>query len=150
MSDMNEDNLNFKTELKKLYDCADNINDLCLISGEELTKSHIILECNHKFNYIPLFDDIVKQKKIRRFNTNNLEVHQFRCPYCRIIHNEILPYIPTERKEKLIGINSPYSCIMKHHVMCEWVCIKGANKGIKCKNDANYIGEKSYCSNHYK
>ena len=150
MSDIIEDNLNFKLELKKMYDYNDDIHDLCLIGRVELTKSHIILVCNHKFNYIPLFDDIVKQKKIRRFNNNDLEVNQFRCPYCRIIHNEILPYIPTEKKEKLIGINYPHSCRMKHHIMCEWVGTKGSTKGIKCKNDANYIGGTSYCSNHYK
>ena len=145
----NEYNFNFKMELNKIDDC-DDAKELCLISGMALTKSHIALTCNHKFNYNQIFDDIIKQKKIRRFNNNDLEINQFRCPYCRALYNEILPYILTERKEKINGVNSPSSCRMKHNVMCEWVGLKGSNKGFKCKNDANYIGEKSYCSNHYK
>lgn len=149
MSDMNEYNLNFKTELNKLDDCYDN-REVCLISGAPLTKSHITLTCSHKFNYIPLFNDIVKQKKIRRFNNNDLEINQFRCPYCRIMQNEVLPYILTERNERINGVNSPISCRMKHTIICEWIGLKGTHKGVKCKNDANYIGEKSYCSNHYK
>ena len=149
MSDMNEYILNFKTELLKLDDHPD-MRELCLISSAPLTKSHIVLTCNHKFNYIPLFNDIVKQKKIRRFNNNDLEINQFRCPYCRIIQNEVLPFISTEIKERINGVNSPISCRMRHTVKCDWVGLKGPNKGFKCNHDANYIGEKSYCSNHYK
>lgn len=34
----------------------------CLITDEKLRKDHITLECGHKFNYIPLFKDVLFQK----------------------------------------------------------------------------------------
>lgn len=34
----------------------------CLITDEKLRKDHITLECGHKFNYIPLFKEVLFQK----------------------------------------------------------------------------------------
>ncbi len=34
----------------------------CLITDEKLRKDHITLECGHKFNYVPLFKDVLFQK----------------------------------------------------------------------------------------
>ena len=59
-----EGNTNFQNLLMEAI-CApdDENNKLCLISNQELEKQHIILQCKHTFNYIPLFKEIVKQKK---------------------------------------------------------------------------------------
>ena len=34
----------------------------CLITDDKLNKDHITLECGHKFNYIPLFKEVLFQK----------------------------------------------------------------------------------------
>ncbi len=34
----------------------------CLITDEKLTKDHITLKCGHKFNYVPLFKEVLFQK----------------------------------------------------------------------------------------
>jgi len=34
----------------------------CLITDEKLRKDHIVLKCGHKFNYVPLFKEVVFQK----------------------------------------------------------------------------------------
>ena len=34
----------------------------CLITDEKLQKDHITLKCGHKFNYIPLFKEVIFQK----------------------------------------------------------------------------------------
>jgi hypothetical protein len=40
----------------------DNSINKCLITDERLRKDHITLKCGHKFNYIPLFKEVVFQK----------------------------------------------------------------------------------------
>ncbi len=42
----------------------ENANVTCLISNVPLEEYHIKLDCNHGFNYTPLFKEIVRQKKI--------------------------------------------------------------------------------------
>jgi len=34
----------------------------CLITDEKLRKDHIVLKCGHKFNYVPLFKEVLFQK----------------------------------------------------------------------------------------
>ena len=38
-------------------------NNLCLISNTILEKNYITLECGHKFNYMPLYYELLYQKK---------------------------------------------------------------------------------------
>ena len=63
---------NFYEELYKSLDAKEETNvnvieNLCLISNEPLTEHFVTLDCNHKFNYLPLFNDIFNYKK--KFNT---------------------------------------------------------------------------------
>lgn len=71
-----ENDIDFFKELKKIT--ADKMKPLsaaseshvmesdtdprCLITDEKLRKDHIALECGHKFNYIPLFKEVLFQK----------------------------------------------------------------------------------------
>lgn len=79
-----------------------NQDNLCLITGEPLSDNHIILPCQHKFNYIPLYNEIKKQKicflpnkKSHSYlETQKLRQNQIKCPYCRTIVDGILPPIP--------------------------------------------------------
>ena len=36
--------------------------DLCLITQQPLEEHFIVLDCNHKFNYLPLFHEVKRQK----------------------------------------------------------------------------------------
>jgi len=71
-------------------------DNICLISKEILHPNHITLVCNHKFNYIPIYKEVLYQKT--KFNTlyevTKLNSNQIKCPYCRTITNKLLPFIP--------------------------------------------------------
>ena len=41
---------------------AINENNICLITGDKLTDHSVELKCGHKFNYIPLYNDIKNHK----------------------------------------------------------------------------------------
>ena len=70
-----EGNIDFFAELYKSLDDEDNQNktaeddNLCLITNQPLTEKYVELNCSHKFNYIPLYNDIYNHKK----KYNNME-----------------------------------------------------------------------------
>lgn len=111
-----ENNIDFYKELySSLYEediktnnDVDNNGDLCLISNLPLKDCFVKLNCGHKFNYEPLYKDIFNHKK--RFNNleqskNKLGLHQIRCPYCRNIQNELLPFYEDLGLPKENGVN---------------------------------------------
>ena len=66
-----ECDIDFFKELKQMSAAATTENEQqpasdttqrCLITDDKLTKDHITLECGHKFNYIPLFKEVLFQK----------------------------------------------------------------------------------------
>jgi len=67
-----ECDIDFFKELKKMSAAAAATNECdqptaettprCLITDDKLTKDHITLECGHKFNYVPLFKEVLFQK----------------------------------------------------------------------------------------
>jgi hypothetical protein len=83
-------------QLLELYkDDLSEESENCLISREKLDNSMIQLKCGHKFNYESLLKDIYNHKLM--FNSFErgmcrLNSFQIRCPYCRTIQNELLPY----------------------------------------------------------
>jgi len=120
-----ENNIDFYNELySSLYDnentdfsiCIENDNkdnnsndsDLCLISNTPLVYNFVELKCGHKFNYGPLYKDIFNHKK--KFNNmeqikSKLKQNQIRCPYCRNVQDELLPYYENFGYPKEHGIN---------------------------------------------
>ena len=98
-----EGNIDFYAELYKSLDIEENEekteedNNLCLISNQPLTDTHIQLICGHKFNYMPLYLDIKNHKQL--FNSlegtsTRLNIDEIRCPYCRKKQIGLLPYYP--------------------------------------------------------
>lgn len=147
----------FYSELKKTVEeetPQTNHSDekVCLISGEPLEPLHIKMECGHSFNYIPLFKDLQSYK----CTTNSggyytysdylyLKEHQIRCPYCRQVQENILPYLPDIEQHKVRGVNYPPSLSMGNN-MCSYVFKSGKNKNRSC-------GKKCFrdmCHQHYK
>ncbi len=147
-----EDNLDFKSALFDDND-LDTDSNICLISQQKLTRSHISLPCEHKFNYMPLYNEIYKQKQKNLFEVCNLGVNQIKCPYCRTVFDKLLPYIPSECVLKSNGVNYPFKYCMENTIKCQWQKIKNTCI-IKCNKVAQYMGANEmgandYCKTHY-
>jgi hypothetical protein len=118
----------------------------CLITNDPLNAFHVTLTCGHKFNYEPLYQEVLRQKG--RFGVHNyyekIGMHQIKCPYCRTFTNQLLPYIGSHPIiKRLNGVNAPVSMCMP---------------GIECSHDnhnscgANAFYEHNsnlYCLRHY-
>ena len=105
-----EGEIDFYTELYKSLDINDIEEDdnICLITNKLLTDKYVKLECGHKFNYTPLYNDLKNHKK--KFNlmegsSSKLRINEIRCPYCRSIQTKLLPYYEELGLEKLNGVN---------------------------------------------
>lgn len=100
-----EDDINFYEAIKN-PDANEDEDDtpMCLISNIPLQPNHVSLACGHKFNYEPLFNDITNHKnKFNMLEKKTLNISEIRCPYCRTIHNELLPY--NSSFPKIHGVN---------------------------------------------
>lgn len=138
----------------------------CLITDEPLRRDHITLQCGHKFNYVPLFKEVLFQKcpllpknlssniittyttpsvnhhhttplpsyqsQVHKpgvhsimynssFNleTNKLQYNEMKCPYCRAITPNILPYYPYPDVSKVKYVNIPPNLSLPT-VSCEY------------------------------
>jgi len=130
-------NNNLENELENELEDESN---LCLISGDRLNNTRIELTCGHKYNYIPLYNEIRNQKHGIR---NNLRCFQIKCPYCRNIQNKILPYRDLIGINKIYGVNYPKKyCLMQNK--CNIVLKSGPRKGEVC----NRLCDSEMCSYH--
>ena len=109
-----EGNIDFFSELYKSLDIEENQqktaedDNLCLISCQPLTTNFVKMICGHKFNYIPLYNDIKNHKqKFNSLEGNNsqLKYDEIRCPYCRNKQTELLPYYEGLGLDKVHGVN---------------------------------------------
>ena len=122
-----EGNIEFYDELYKsltintsnTIENTDTSNNICQISGLQLTENHVTLECKHKYNYDTLYKEICKQKYVfrtyniealskddyQRFREENVDYY-IRCPYCRHVQFTLLPYYENSGCEPKYGINS--------------------------------------------
>jgi hypothetical protein len=106
-----EGGLDFYAELYKSLDIEEESEEdknICLITNEPLTANHFTMDCGHKFNYIPIYKDIINHKQ--KFNgmeggNGVLGTHQIRCPYCRKKQDKLLPYYPELGLAKVNGVN---------------------------------------------
>ena len=111
---------------------TENSNEKCLISHDKLYDPYITLNCSHKFNYIPLFNEVRNQKHKNNYQNRHLRVNQFKCPYCRQIQNKLLPYSSNIDGVSLItGVTKPikYSMFDKK---CQTIIKSGKRKGQPC------------------
>lgn len=138
-----EGEIDFYAELAKENSLEETNDDTCNITGEQLGEYHITLLCGHKFNYEPLYNEVKTQKMPHSvFNPNirikgSLNVKQIKCPLCRNIQSQILPWIPSlVNCPKIYGVNSPvmYSMYLNK---CDYVLKYGKNKGQKCNKQCN-------------
>ena len=93
------------------------------------------MECGHKFNYIPIYKDIINHKQ--KFNgleggNGKLNMNQIRCPYCRKKQDTLLPYYEDLGLAKVHGVNF-YNPSIKHS--CNHYYNKGEQCGYKYPNE---------------
>ena len=110
-----EGDIDFYAELYKSLDDVDeniiissNDDNKCLITDSPLTENFVTMKCGHKFNYEPLYKDILNHKQ--KFNAmesskSTLMTHEIRCPYCRKVQAELLPYYEELGFPKKNGVN---------------------------------------------
>ena len=99
---LKEENIIYNNELNdELHD------DLCLIDGLRLENNYITLECNHKFNYLSLYNEIVYQKTKKILDNSKLRINEIKCPYCRNISNKLLPFFKYYEIDQIKGVNFP-------------------------------------------
>lgn len=133
-----------------------NDNNICLISKEPLQPNHITLACNHKFNYIPIYKEVLYQKTKSNtlYEVTKLAANQIKCPYCRSITNKLLPFIPYPSIKNAKYIHAPDTqCIPT--TKCSHT-IKKRNgepsSETKCNKNALYYQAENllFCPQHYK
>jgi hypothetical protein len=114
-----EGEINFFDELYKSLDIEDTNHDednKCLISNTLLTDKFVELKCGHKFNYVPLYNDLINHRT--KFNameggSTRLNLNEIRCPYCRNKQDTLLPYYEEFGLHKVNGVNF-YEETLKH------------------------------------
>lgn len=135
---------NATTDINDTHTHADD--NSCLITYQPLNAFHVQLKCGHKFNYEPLYQEVIRQKG--RLGTHSfhqhIASHEMKCPYCRSMTNRLLPYIGTSPHpviKRITGVNAPAHMCMPG-VPCS------ANK---CHANAFYeYNEKVYCFRHHQ
>jgi hypothetical protein len=125
-----EDDIDFYAEL---YSSLDNEittdkEKTCLITDEPLIDRYVTLDCNHSFNYVPLYKDLVNHKT--KFNgmesSGLLKNGEIRCPYCRQKQAFILPFYKDLGLKNVSGITTKpeavYSSSFDYSIkMCQYV-----------------------------
>jgi len=117
-------------------DATDDADNYCLITKERLHPNHVTLSCNHKFNYIPIYKEIVYQKNKANttFEITKLSYNEIKCPYCRRITRKLLPYIPYPSVKQIKYVNSPDELCMSTMKCCHVFkhtqkCVTGGDVG---------------------
>lgn len=124
----------------------DDLNDnLCLIDGLRLENNYITLECNHKFNYLSLYNEIVYQKTKKILDNSRLRINEIKCPYCRKISNKLLPFFKYYEIDQIKGVNFPLNYCFKIN-SCEYM----DKKNNKCNNSACITKFGIFCNKHLK
>ena len=137
MNYVTEGQFDFFKELNS--ECSDDENTkICMISHTPITYNSVKLECNHEFNYLPLYKELLLNKSYRII----------KCPYCRNVTDKLLPYVALAGVEKIYGINSPKSLCMDGP-KCLYKLKNGKNKGSECGKDGVESQEGTFCVKHF-
>ena len=78
----------------------------CCISGLPIDEENgVTLECGHTFNYKSIYNDVVNTKKHSALEITKLNIDEIRCPYCRNVQKNLLPYKKNIILKKTNGVN---------------------------------------------
>lgn len=145
-----EGNINFFSELQKKVDIPlQDDKDKCKITYQPLQHNSIELSCKHKFNYLPLYEEILQQKKFfSSLETCRLKSSEIKCPFCRCITHKLLPFIPLTNVKRVYGVNHPKTYCMKSYE-CNYIYVRGKKKNMMCKKDAYQSVAGTFCTGHH-
>jgi hypothetical protein len=125
-------------------------DNFCLLTKEPLDNIHIKLECGHKFNYIPLYREIVMQKTTGMSSTgyyysHSLKRNEIKCPYCRTVQDKLLPYLEYDGVNKTTGVNQPKTLSMSVQTCSHIEYKKGKKQSSTtcCKEQSSTCKEQS-------
>jgi hypothetical protein len=139
-----------------------DIDSCCLLTKELLNDIHVTLSCGHKFNYIPLYKEVVIQKTSAGMTSNGyynsctLRLNEFKCPYCRTVQDKLLPFLNYDDVKRLRGVNGPEALCMKAR-MCEHIETSNKRKKKNTKketssacecNAIHLVNGAYYCKKH--
>jgi hypothetical protein len=134
----------FLNYLSENAENAEN-NEKCLISNELLVSNYITLECNHKYNYIELYNEVVEQKTKKILDNSKLKLNEIKCPYCRAISRNLLPYFKYYNTKPIRGVNYPPDLSIKLNE-CEYI----EKNSELCGKNACITKFGNFCNNHVK
>ena len=117
----------------------------CLISNEVLQPNAITLECNHKFNYIELYNEVVEQKTKKILDNSKLKLNEIKCPYCRAISKNLLPYFKYYNTKPIKGVDYPPDLSIKLN-QCHYI----EKNSELCGKNACITKFGNFCNNHIK
>ena len=140
-----DDNNDLNDDLNDHLNDDLNNNETCLIDGLKLQSNFITLECGHKFNYMSLYNEIYYQKTKKILDNARLKINEIKCPYCRNITHNLLPYFRYYNVECVKGINFPHSLSIKLNE-CQYI----DKKNNKCTNNACITKFGIFCNKHCK
>ncbi len=148
-----------QNEHEDKHDNGDIISDLqeddnCLLTKEPLHSVYIKLSCGHKFNYVPLYREVIVQKTIGMspngyYTSHSLKRNEIKCPYCRNIQDKLLPYLECDGVKKIYGVNYPIKLSMTSQP-CMYSATSKKGKISTCKQCAIECYNGTYvCKKHY-
>ena len=117
-------------------------DNYCLLTKEPLDNIHIKLTCGHKFNYIPLYREVVMQKTSGMSSTgyyysHSLKRNEIKCPYCRTVQDKLLPYLEYDGVNKTTGVNQPKTLSMSVQTCSHIEYKKSKKQSSTCKEQSS-------------
>ena len=119
--------------------------DTCLLSKDPLIDNYITLPCKHKFNYLPICNEMahLKNPHANYARTINLQRNQICCPYCRQVFDKLLPHIPGK------DIKIPEGVCSKRTFIDHRTCKAVNKKGVVCSDHRAFDSEHgTLCAKH--
>ena len=113
-------------------------------------------------NYINIFNDLLKEENSDnqdnqdnqdtlclidglKLENNFIRLNEIKCPYCRKISNNLLPYFKYYNIEQIKGVNYPNNYSLKMN-SCQYI----DKKNNKCNDNACITCFGSFCNKHFK
>lgn len=135
-------NLLNDTESEKSLDNY-NQDNICLISQEKIQHNYIVLDCGHKYNYESIYNEMLYQQTKKLLDNRYIKFNQIKCPYCRYITNNNLPYFKYYNLKKINSLNN-YN---RFSILNQDISNNQESKNIQVINRCNYVNKSKTCNN---
>tara|TARA_B110000008_G_scaffold228650_1_gene230804 strand:- start:2248 stop:2850 length:603 start_codon:yes stop_codon:yes gene_type:complete len=142
MSELLNDDMKLFVEL--LNQDEEIEENICLITNEKLENNYIKLNCNHKFNYLALYNEVVYQKTKKILDNSRLKINEIKCPYCRDVTDKLLPHYKYYNIPSVRGVTNPEKYVMKIQE-CEHI-----RNNKKCSRPGCITKDGIFCNIHMK